>query len=603
MTDNTATIASHSDVRKKLDVIRCGTVPNPNGKGERKRPAHLVNQDVLFTVHNHFESRGTMFQAPHPYYLDDEDHRLIHLSEDDPELAHLLLQLGLLPKEFHTTLVTRALIDMGRRAPSRTPHRISYMEDSAVYLRASPTLMIKVTTDAIEEVPIGTDDVILIADDLGDWPALSELQPHIDTLRPTVGTACTRLLPGLAFSDLLTSRWSHDSILTHEQAHQMFVTRVMFLSAASRYSLWPLDVHTGDGESGKTTPLELLLTTFKGRVSLTKSLPGKERDLVASVTNSSILAYDNIDEARLDSPDKAAYSDLICQISTGAELDLARLYSTNVVDRYTIKNHGFFTARTNPFSRPDVMRRTIHLEMDPPDTTSKFDRDKLVAKVLELRPQMLAEFLLRSQNILRAHLAHGDAAFEYQSSMAEYERFTLICAAYEGTLDETHKLWSDYMVQWQRSITASNPLVFGLRLWLGKGGNHDRTVSPATLFAELQTVYRETEQAFPYRSPAAFGRHVGQNLPALRAIGFTTVRTRSGQDYLFTPSEEASKALYHDLHVVAVKRSADQFLASYPSSSRYTPPKPDAAWDDQIAAFEEGLDPDNHTAPKKGPIQ
>jgi hypothetical protein len=231
------------------------------------------------------------------------------------------------------------------------------------------------------------------------------------------------------------------------------------------------------------------------------------------------------------------------------------------------------TCRVNPFTRQDVKRRLIDLQMAAPperigdaDRPDRVTRDKLIKAVLSDRPAMLAELLIRCQNIVRAHAKHADDHFEYATDMMEYEQFTYICASYEGTLDATRVLWAAHMAQYERSITESNPMVFGLRLWLGKGANAGRQVSPAVLFSELQSVYKDTDQVFPYRSPSQIGKRVGQNLPSLRAIGYEPVRTRSGQDYIFNPSPEElddCKKMYADLCVIATKRRPRDFFSGY----------------------------------------
>jgi len=92
--------------------------------------------------------------------------------------------------------------------------------------------------------------------------------------------------------------------------------------------------------------------------------------------------------------------------------------------------------------------------------------------------------------------------------------------------------------------------VFAVSLWLGKTGNAGRAVSPATLFAELQNIYLETGQSFPYKSPSAFGKHISKEESALGFIGLSFHPTQGGRDYQFQPSPaelETCKALYTDL--------------------------------------------------------
>ena len=565
MEPNNSPMRTHLELKAELDEIRVGK-EMCDGHLVR-RPTHLVNRDVLGVALRHLQSRGEFFLAPYTYYLDREDHLLMQVSsKPDRDFGRLLRRLGLLADESHTSLVAKNLENIAQNSPVRRVHRISFMSDTAIYLYANPTQMTRISTDAIATVPVGTDNVVLIAEDNGGWPPLSELQPEIDRLRPLVDDSCTQLLPGLPLTDLLKTRFSRESIVSVEQAHQMFLTRILFMVAASKYSLWPLTLFTGDQDTGKSTGLELLLTFLNGEPGYVKTMPNREGDLIASITNSSICAYDNIDGINFEAARFKVLSDYLCHIATGAKLDMRKLFADNICLTYEIHNHGCFTARVNPFTRPDVMRRTIHLEMDPPGG-ERIDKDTLKSRVLAQRPSMLAEFLLRAQNILRAHASFGAKTYTYDSEMAEYEAFTLRCAEYEGTLTETQNLWKTYMNQYRRSITERNPIVLAIRLWLGSNANAGRQVTPTTLFAELQSVYKACDLRFSYTSPTAFGGHIARNLPPLRIIGYAEVPTRNNKDYVFNPSPnelEVCKHLYRDAHDAALKGAIATFNRERP---------------------------------------
>ncbi|MEG9437560.1 hypothetical protein JAO29_15525 [Edaphobacter sp. HDX4] len=593
---STINYADREQVRLYLDSLRLGfeIITDANGAMKKiRRPAHLVNRDIFNVVHTHLEARGEIFAAPQPYYFDRIDHRLIRLLEGDANLAQLLRELGLLPTEPHTKLVSRALADIGNSAEHRTVHRLAFFGCDAIYIRATETTMLKVTATDITEVPLGTDDVILIADDLGDWPSLAELEPYLESLRPQMGTTCTQIRPDLPLAKL-TTRWADDCLLNAEQQWQMAFTRATFIFAASRYSTWPILLLTGEGGSGKSTFFELLLSLLVGEPTILQSLPSQERSLVALLTKSSIAALDNVDGAGLDRPDRSSVNDLICQASTGAKISIARLFNDNVLDTYRLRLHTFFTCRVNPFDRDDVMRRTIELQMATP-TEDGPDKDALVRAFLADRAPMLAELLLRLQNIVRAHDEHGAAEFHMVTKMKEYEKFTYVCSAFEERLSETKNLWASYMQRYRRSITETDPLVHAVRLWLGKGGNDGRQVSPTTLFTELQTIFADLEQVFTYKSPSAFGRNVAKHRTSLRTIGFSEVPTRGNQDYVFHPSADElalCKRLYTDLRSAILRRPVGAF-SPRPSSS-YLMPEPGPGDLDDI---------DSHAPSKREPLK
>jgi hypothetical protein len=222
-----------------------------------------------------------------------------------------------------------------------------------------------------------------------------------------------------------------------------------------------------------------MLVVFKNDAAAkTKSLPGKEDGLIAALTNSAVCCFDNIDGARLEDPQRSTISDTICHLSTGAEVPWRKLFSDMEVLDFKIQNHGFFTARVDPFSsRIDVHRRTITLTMEPPVIPGEVPegkegptKDHYTAWTHEARPRILAEILLRCQNMVRAHQQYGTKQYRSRTEMADYEIFTYRCAEYEGTLPETQALWEVSRKLYLEAITDHNFLVLALRTWLGKTG-------------------------------------------------------------------------------------------------------------------------------------
>jgi hypothetical protein len=145
-------------------------------------------------------------------------------------------------------------------------YRLAYFTGAASYLRRTSMSMLKFTPTICEEVPLGTDDVFLIADDLVDLPVPEERIPHMDRLRTSVGTACTKVMPDLRLAKL-TSRWDSTETLGPDQSWQMYFTRMIFSFTADLSTLRPLAVAQGEGGSGKSTMFECFLTMLRGRIA------------------------------------------------------------------------------------------------------------------------------------------------------------------------------------------------------------------------------------------------------------------------------------------------------------------------------------------------
>jgi hypothetical protein len=73
-------IRNHVETRAELDVLRTGIETYETDDGDtrtRKKPAHMINRDVVTTVYNHLVTRGEFFCAPYPYYLDKTNPELM----------------------------------------------------------------------------------------------------------------------------------------------------------------------------------------------------------------------------------------------------------------------------------------------------------------------------------------------------------------------------------------------------------------------------------------------------------------------------------------------------------------------------------------------
>jgi energy-coupling factor transporter ATP-binding protein EcfA2 len=420
--------------------------------------------------------------------------------------------------------------------PQRKVHHISYMSPDAVYLWSAPHRMLKITTSAIEEVGVGTDGVLLQAEHIAPFPSLDELKPRIEALRPRLGDAVTKLNPGTPLSAVYTTRWSSESHLLPEQARQMVFTRFLFVPAASRYTLWPLVLITGPEDSGKSTLLEIGIAFFTGKHEeiVVDTLPSKIDSFYASVTNSSYLHYDNIDDPK-HTVLTSEYNNLICQLATGAKLPIRVLHRDNEKRDYPVKVHASFTAGACPFERSAVMRRCLHFEVT--NTGKEIDKMKILNTVLDNRADLLAEYLLRTQNMLRAHIANAEKEYELISGMAEYERFTLICADYEGALAEMQAIWQAYASMYRETISNPNQLVYALRLWLGQDLARAGKQYPAeTLYFAVQRLYQSLGQKFGYETVGTFGRAIAKQLNSLSVIGIRKKRAKRGILYTFEPS-------------------------------------------------------------------
>jgi hypothetical protein len=567
---------SHSACKADLDRISLGLERNPVTGGSRKKNARLIPVEMWERVKEHFLARGKFFRCgTETYYLDEIDHLLIPISRDSSPLHLLLLKLGYLPTKQDTNAIIRALLNFASEMPLRTAHRLAFFSDDAIYVWSGENRMIRIRADEDpEEVATGVDGVVLLATDLAPWPDLETvLKPIMEEMHSTLGRACTQVRPDLPLSKL-TTRWAQEQAISAEMAHQFFTTRFLFCYAASRYSLWPLLMLLGEHNTGKSTASELILTLLTDDLEDNlQSFPGKEDNLVTGLADASICLYDNVEDVNLFDPQNSAISDLICGVATGMKVRRRKKYSDGENVTFKIKSHAFLSSRINPFTRPDVLRRTIVLETEPADVATTVSKKGILKAVKEARPQILAEILLRLVNIVRAHHFYGEKQYQGRSEMVDYEIFTYRCAEYEGTLAETESMWDASRARYQKTLTEGNPLNYCISIWLGevnKQGtfiNLKRAVSPSTLWGELKGLFCEL-RTFKYDTPISLGKGVTKNLPSLRTLGFDYDRTRGGRDYIFDPNPaalETCQQMYQDFKATVCPADITRSAYGFPN--------------------------------------
>ncbi len=527
--------ANHEKCADYIEQVRIGKRPDMiDGKPKIiSVPKHEVEQDVIDIVLWHLRSGGILFQSARPYYFCKREHRLYDLTTDvDAYLAKLRLHKG---SPLHTQVAASVRL-AAKEAPERTLHKLSYFNKKAltVYIYTSPTTMVRVREFEIETVPLGTDDVILMAPDTRPWPTLDELRPYMDEMRSVLGQSCAEPRPGLPMTDLVTTRWGRAGHLTPYQAQRVFMQRWLFLYFASAYAeVWPFLFLTGETGSGKSTLLELWGAALHGIFIRLKSLP-KPQDLGTALASASLLFWDNVDRG-FDSNAKKdpQFLDTVCQIATGGVATKRVLYSDGDEHQTDLLNHVAFTSINMPFAAEDIQRRVIHLTIEMIRSGNRAEDDKIdrIERTIEARPRILAELLLRIQNGIRAHREQ----FPNQPTvtrMAAYERFTHRLAQLEDRYIECRDVWGAIVERYGENIRADNPVYKGIAMWLASNPeNLGRKTQSTVLCAEIQSLYETLRLPWAYQNPISLGRAISHNRSALDALGMVKYPPQQGREY------------------------------------------------------------------------
>jgi hypothetical protein len=161
---------SHADMKVELAAIRDGfDVDEVTGK-KFKIPATRTEEKLWKKFCGHLESRGELFRTndDRPFYWDKISHRIYPIERDSAMLGKLLAALGLLSDQAHTKFLVKNLIRAAEFAHRRPVYKFSYLGSDAIFIYQSETTMLRISIAGIEEVDLGTDDVLLLPDGLGD---------------------------------------------------------------------------------------------------------------------------------------------------------------------------------------------------------------------------------------------------------------------------------------------------------------------------------------------------------------------------------------------------------------------------------------------------
>jgi hypothetical protein len=561
------------DLHAVLDMlfVRRDPTRGVDRKGHRYGigSAEATQRAIQIIVWNYMRNNGEMFRDPQPTWFDRKRLKLCRLEKDNawPVLFPIGFAEGLPNFTVTSKNIYRHAVNGHSDWPEKTVYPLAFMprDSSAIYIRATEISMYRVTADRIEVVPIGTDDILLKGDKLGNLPPLEELNAHVEGLRPLLGHSTMQTVPGTPLTTYYLTRFSEEDVLSYNQAHTMVIARLMFMFCASRHPLlWPMRLLTGDTSGGKSTLAEIENIIFRGdmlKVEL-DALPTSMASFISHVTSVDYCCFDNIDNAFDEASDEL--KNMMCRLATGASISLRVLYETNTNRTYSLLKHVTLSARANPFDRDDILRRVLHIKMAP----GAGDREKtgILEAALDNRTAIWAEILIRCQNIVKAHKANAGKSYPLVSKMKEYENYTMICADFEDSLEETRKLWAAYTQAYKDAITLDNHLLTSVLLWLGQNvGRAKGTYSSTSLHASLLLLHKEIGIEFPYKYATTFGKAITSNEVALRAGAGLQYKTnnklgRREISFMATPEILAQAvALYHDVTgkgntVVPVKR-------------------------------------------------
>jgi hypothetical protein len=525
----------------EMDEIRVGKTKIDTPKGEKTvaKPRHVVDEEVYQYVLDRVIGRyGKMYVDAYPYVFIEREGKLINWKNDN-EAYELMSRLHLRLVQRDSQMVRENLdLNILMYGEHTRIEKYGCLRDNTLYINNGRGGMFRLTAGGdVDEVPNGTDGVLVLANAVTPWPTIKGNEERIKEIAEKLSYKGGKVSKESALCRHFSGMFEED-ILSSEQYQQMIMLRYLSLFMGNVIPIRPILMSLGEQGSGKSTLWEKIMWLLQDIDYESGALPQNLRSFVASLTNSQMQIYDNIDGTNFSKGDPASYIDLMCKASTGGKIPIAELYKTNIVQEYSLRCDLFLTARVNPFPshRSDLSRRMLYFPVRKPEADEYVTVKRMKADLKADADEMRLETLVRLQAVLEA-LVNNQQEYVPISEMHDYENWTRRIAEYEGWGAEMVAIWKGCKEQYQERVSEDSPMVDSIRRWIGSQPEHNvsRWVRASEIYKELLELYpKQTSGA--WRSSASFGKALKANFSALRILGIVDKKVTGHCLYYFQPA-------------------------------------------------------------------
>lgn len=283
---------------------------------------------------------------------------------------------------------------------------------------------------------------------------------------------------------------------------------------------YPILILQGEQGSGKSTATEILRKLIDPSNVPLRGVINDERDLVVSASSAHMLVMDNTSFI------KPQMADTLCRISTGGGFARRRLYSDSDEVLIKISNPIVINGISNLPERPDLLERSIMVEL-PSVTTNRQTHQKIMEDFEKELPRLLgALYTALSCAIKQLPVTQ----LEHPPRMADFAYFV---ASAENALDwqlgtilrclnnNQHDLAENSI----ESNTFISAVLEFIKVRIEYSGAAQDLLKEINDFIPLTHVYRHCP-CWP-RTPHKVGHLISRYKPYLKRMGCEIVRTKS----------------------------------------------------------------------------
>ena len=275
---------------------------------------------------------------------------------------------------------------------------------------------------------------------------------------------------------------------------------------------YPILELSGEQGSAKSTTSEFLKRLVDPHKAMRKSPPKEERDLAIAARNSWLPLFDNISHLSEN------MADYLCRLSTGGAYTTRQLYTDGEEVIFAFQRPVILNGINGVATRPDLLERTICIELPTIPATERTDEAELNARFNQLAPRVLGALFdavaASMQNLPRVNgkewprLADFCKRVTAAESALGWEPGSFLLAFRENEQSADH-----------RALDAEEALVNALRQTLKDSPDWRGTATD---------LMNEVYNAVPVKSPQSLSNKLRRLAKPLRAVGMKVSFDRQG---------------------------------------------------------------------------